>query len=184
MNTPDPTPDRTDDTQPNPLLGETGNPLLGDAPTPADSPARDQGDAKVVARLPEEIIALVLSIGTDPDYDTNDPEIAAVLPSPEVIAAVLAANGHRPASPVQDIDQALAWMDEQALWQTRATKVEAELQRRFPFQKDQALKGEIPAWMTEPWAVRLIYKWSDDLADAVESAEQFLKKQSDGVSNG
>lgn len=181
MDTPEPTPETTN--QPNPLLGESANPLLGAPTTPSGSPAQDQGDAKVVARLPEEIVALVLSIGTDPDYDTTDPEIAAVLPSPEVIAAVLAANGHRAASPVQDIDQALAWMDEQALWQTRATKVEAELQRRFPFQKDQALKGEIPAWMAEPWAVRLIYKWSDDLADAVESAEQFLSSQPDGARN-
>lgn len=174
---------------PNPLLGESAtppNPLLGEETPPTDGKTTDSPaltDETIAAKLPDDIIALVISVGTDPSLGTTDPELARVLPSPEVSAAVLAANGHREKSSIQDLDQAQAWLDDQALWQTRATKVEAELQRRFPYLKEQALKGEVPEWMTEPWAVRLIYKWADGLADAVERAEEFIKQKTDGVNN-
>jgi hypothetical protein len=141
-------------------------------------------DQTISARVPEEIIALIIAIGTDPDLSEDDPEIAALLPAPEVVAAVLAANGHLSESPVQDLDQAEAWLREQAGWQDRAMKAEAELQRRFPFGKEQALNRQVPSWMGEPWASKLLYQWAESLKDAVLGAEAFLEDNNTGATNG
>ena len=131
-------------------------------------------DATIAAQVPEEIIALILAIGTDSNFDADQDEIAILLPAPEVVAAVLAANGHLSESEVQDLDQAQAWLTEQKQWQDRAMKVEAELQRRFPFKREQAMNKQIPDWMVQPWAVKLLYKWSSGLYEAVQSGEAYL----------
>jgi hypothetical protein len=149
-----------------------------DTPTPVT-------DKTIAAQVPEEIIALILNLGTAGLYDLDeDDEIAALMPSVEVVQAVLAANGQKEPSPLASLDQAQAWLEEQKQWQDRAMKAEATLQEKFPFQKEQALKGEIPAWMAERWASKLIYKWSDGLKDAVENAESYITNKTGGASNG
>jgi hypothetical protein len=136
--------------------------------------ATNPTDKSVASQLPEEIIAFVLAVGSDRKINTNDPEIRELLPSAEVIRAVLADAGLAPASQTSDLDQAQAWVEEQRSWQDRAVKVQKELQEKFPFTKEAAMKGEIPSWATEPWATRLLYQWSAGLQESVLEAETFL----------
>lgn len=139
-------------------------------------------DETIAKQVPEEVIALILNLGTAGLYDLDeDDDIAALMPSVEVVQAVLAANGQKEPSPVESLDQAQAWIDEQAIWQNRAMKAEATLQEKFPFQKEQALKGEIPEWMAETWASKLLYKWGDGLRDAVNDAEKFITNKTGGA---
>lgn len=131
-------------------------------------------DNSIVARLPEEIIALVLAVTSDITINRENQEVNELLPHPAVVRAVMADAGLVPASPPQDLDQADAWMQEQLTWQDRAMLVQAQLQEQFPFTKDEAIKGELPEWATEPWATRLLYQWANGLQEAVLEAETFL----------
>lgn len=139
-------------------------------------------DETIAKQVPEEVIALILNLGTAglADIDEDD-DIADLMPSAEVVQAVLAANGQGQPTPLAKLDQAQAWIDEQAILQNRAMKAESTLQEKFPFQKEQALKGEIPLWMTERWASKLLYKWGDGLREAVESAEKFILNKTGGA---
>lgn len=137
-------------------------------------------DETITKQVPEEVIALILNLGTAAlDDIKDDDDIADLMPSAEVVQAVLAANGKGQPSPLANLDQAQAWIDEQAIWQNRAMKAEAELQKNFPFQKEQALKGEIPLWMSQRWASKLLYKWGNGLSGAVEEAEAFITDRTD-----
>lgn len=139
-------------------------------------------DKIIASRVPEEIAGLVLALGTAATVD--DDEVAYLLPSREVINAILAAEGKAQPSSTASLDQAQAWIDEQAVWQNRAMKVEEELQKQFPFTRERAAKGEIPRWVTEDWAPKLIYKWSDGLRNAVLDAEDYIKNKTTGENNG
>lgn len=135
-------------------------------------------DSTVASRLPQEIVALVVSlVGPKDDSvftDVGEKELVAMMPSKEVVNAILASQGLRQASPIQDLDQAMAWINEQTRIQNRAMEVEQQLQELEPYGKNEALKSEIPGWMTESWATKLLYKWSDGLSDAIADAEVYL----------
>lgn len=131
-------------------------------------------DKIIATQLPEEIIALILAVGSDTSINREDREVAELLPHPAVVRAVMADAGLVPASASQDLDQAEAWIKEQTTWQDRAMLVQAQLQERHPFTKEQALDGKLPVWAVEPWATRLLYQWSNGLQEAVLEAETFL----------
>lgn len=136
-------------------------------------------DKSVAASLPDEIVALVMAVAgrkNDPSIKTDitTEEIANLLPSKQVVNAVLAANGQREPSNVADLDQAMAWVKNQRELQSKAMLLEKQLQDFAPFGKEQAVNGEIPEWVTESWATRLIHKWSTGLGDAIADAEAYL----------
>lgn len=131
-------------------------------------------DKTIAEKLPEEIIAFIIAVGTDRTIDIKDSEVAELMPPSEVVRAVLANAGLVKPSQSADLDQAEAWMVEQKEWQDRAVKVQAQLQEKFPFTKESAMKGEIPSWATEPWSTRLLYQWANGLQDAVLEAETYL----------
>lgn len=142
-------------------------------------------DKSIAGSLPDEIVALIMAVAgkkKDPSIKTDitTEEIANLLPSKEVVNAVLAANGERNASPTNELDQARAWIKNQRELQTKAMMLEKQLQEFAPFGKEQAVKGEIPEWVTESWATRLIHKWSAGLSDAVEDAEAYLFSKMNG----
>jgi hypothetical protein len=74
------------------------------------------------------------------------------------------------------LDQAKAWIDEQLLWQDRASAVQQKLSAKFPFTEVEASKGEIPSWMHAPWAPTLLFQWSEALRDAVLQAEKYVEE--------
>jgi hypothetical protein len=131
-------------------------------------------DKIIATQIPEEIIALIVAVGSDKTIDKNNQEVKELLPHPAVVRAVMAEAGLAAASPAQDLDQADAWIREQRDWQTRAMLVQAQLQEQFPFTKEQATKGNLPVWAVEPWATKLLYQWADGLQEAVLQAETFL----------
>ena len=131
-------------------------------------------DKIIATQPPEEIIALIVAVGSDITINRENREVAELLPHPAVVRAVMADAGLVPASTPQDLDQADAWIKEQTSWQDRAMLVQAQLQEQFPFTKEQALEGNLPAWAVEPWATRLLYQWADGLQEAVLEAETFL----------
>ena len=131
-------------------------------------------DKIIASQIPEEIVALIIAVGSDITINKENPEIAELLPHPAVSRAVMADAGLLPASESHQLDQADSWIKEQAGWQDRAMKVQSQLQEKFPFSKDAALKGELPEWAIEPWATRLLYQWADGLQEAVLEAETFL----------
>ncbi|MBM4074568.1 MAG: hypothetical protein FJ267_02840 [Planctomycetes bacterium] len=131
-------------------------------------------DQIIASQIPEEIVALIIAINSDPTINKSDPDIREMLPSTEVCMAVVADAGLESASPSQVLDQADAWMREQRTWQDRAMKVQASLQERFPFSKESAVKGELPEWSLEPWATKLLFQWADGLQNSVLEAETYL----------
>lgn len=134
-------------------------------------------DNAIASRLPEEVIALIVAIGTDININRENQEAAEMLPHSTVVRAVMADAGLLPASEPQDLISADAWIKEQITWQDRAMLVQAQLQEQFPFTKEQAVNGEIPEWSTEPWATKLLYQWANGLQEAVLQAETFLLNQ-------
>ena len=144
-----------------------------------DIPPVKVDDKSVAASLPDEVVALVMAVAgkkNDPSIKTDitTDEIANLLPSKQVVNAILAANEQREPSSTADLDQAMAWVKNQRELQVKAMILEKQLQDFMPFGKEQAMKGEIPEWVTESWATRIIHKWSAGLGDAISDAEAYL----------
>ena len=131
-------------------------------------------DSTIAQQLPEEIIAFILTVARDKTIDRRDPEIAELMPSEEIVQAVLADAGLASASTSASLDQADAWIKDQRQWQDRAVLVQAQLQEQFPFTKESAMKGDIPKWALEPWSTKLLYQWSQGLQEAVLEAETYI----------
>jgi len=143
--------------------------------------AAEKRSLEIADKLPAEIQQMILASFAKQDFsrrtsvDINDPDIAVVMPSREVVNAVLYAYGVNDNAPsVSDLDQAEMWMKEQAEWQDFAAKINARLQRDYPLDRKAALKGEFPLWMFEGWATILLLEWSDGLKDAVMAAQEYL----------
>ena len=133
--------------------------------------------AVIVARLPEEIVDLVGRFIGDSDIDTDMQEVKVLMPASPVVSAIASYLGISQQSPSGHmLDQAKAWIDEQLLWQDRASAVQQKLSAKFPFTEVEASKGEIPSWMHAPWAPTLLFQWSEALRDAVLQAEKYVEE--------
>jgi len=131
----------------------------------------------IVALLPEEIVDLVGRFIGDSDIDTDMQEVKVLMPASPVVSAIASYLGISQQSPSGHmLDQAKAWIDEQLLWQDRASAVQQKLSAKFPFTEVEASKGEIPSWMHAPWAPTLLFQWSEALRDAVLQAEEYVEE--------
>ena len=134
----------------------------------------EQTAKTIASQIPEDIRTLVVRIATDEDIDRKLPEVQAVLPAKPVIDVLLADAGLTE-DPLQWVlDQADSWIKEQINWQNRAMVAQSTLEKKFPFTREQAVNGDIPMWMGQKWAVKLLYSWSAELRDAVLQAETYL----------
>lgn len=129
----------------------------------------------VASQLPEDTRSLIARIATDEDIDRKLPEVQAILPAKPVVDVVLADAGLAEEPPAWVLDQADSWIKEQINWQNRAMVAQSTLEKKFPFTREQALSGDIPMWMGQKWAVKLLYSWSSELRDAVLQAETYLQ---------
>lgn len=129
----------------------------------------------VASQLPEDTRSLITRIATDEDIDRKLPEVQAILPAKPVVDVVLADAGLAEEPPAWVLDQADSWIKEQINWQNRAMVAQSTLEKKFPFTREQALSGDIPMWMGQKWAVKLLYSWSSELRDAVLQAETYLQ---------
>jgi hypothetical protein len=135
-------------------------------------------DAAIVAMLPDDIVALIIAVGSDPSLSTESPEVQSLLPSSQVMNAVLANAGLRQPSPASEVALAQEWVEDQVEWQNRAMSAEKQLQSKFPFTREEAKQGNIPGWMAYPWSAGLLYKWSKGLQSAVLDAESYILQNS------
>ena len=81
-------------------------------------------------------------------------------------------------APLGDAQVQLArdWCNRQRDIQTRAMMVSFALNQTEPLTQEMAIRGELPRWAVEKWAVTLLLDWSASLEDAVIKAEQYLEK--------
>lgn len=135
-------------------------------------------DEAITARLPEDVVALVLAVSQDEKLASSEPEVQNLLPPTEVINCVLAQAGLRKPSTADEIGRADDWMNDQQSWQDRAMSVENQLQKLEPFTREGAMAGRIPGWAIHPWASGLLHKWSSGLQKAVLDAESYVIQKS------
>ena len=131
----------------------------------------------LVARMPEDYVDLIGRFIGDSDIDINELEVKELMPASPVVAVIANYLGIDTEDvPAGELDQAKAWLDEQASWQDRATEVQRKLAEKAPFGEEQAKKAEIPSWMNAKWAPMLLFQWSDGLRDAVLQAEEYVQE--------
>lgn len=132
---------------------------------------------ELIRRIPEDFIDLVGRFIGDSDINTDLEEVKELMPGSPVVMLIANHLGIN-TDPVPDnqLDQAKAWLDEQASWQDRSLAVQKKLQEKAPFGENQALKGEIPMWMNAKWAPMLLFQWADGLRDAVLQAEEYVEE--------
>lgn len=122
--------------------------------------------------LPDDIKNLILSLW---DEKYPDKEMDKMLPPRFVRDAVLAEIGVL--APRGDAQQELArdWCRRQVDIQTRAMQINSQLNEKEPLTQEMAMLGELPRWAVEPWAVSLLFDWSEELENAVVEAEKYLE---------
>lgn len=131
----------------------------------------------LVARMPEDYVDLIGRFIGDSDIDIDDSEVKELMPASPVVAVIANYLGiNTEEVSVNELDQAKAWLDEQASWQDRATAVQKILAQKAPFGEEQAKNAEIPLWMDAKWAPMLLFQWSDGLRDAVLQAEEYVQE--------
>lgn len=129
----------------------------------------------IIARLPQDIVDLVGRISGDRDIDMDLREVKDMLPASPVVATIKYFLGLASEPQQSELDQADAWIDEQVDWQDRSVAVQNKLDDKFPFTREQAIKGEVPQWMSLPWASKLLFQWAESLQDAVLQAEEYVE---------
>jgi len=132
---------------------------------------------ELVARMPEDFVELIGRFISDPDINTEHLDVQELMPSQPCVALIANHLGleNEPLG-TAELDQAKAWLDEQASWQDRSMAVQRKLAEKAPFGEEEALKGEIPLWMSAKWAPKLLFQWSDGLRDAVLEAEEYVEE--------
>lgn len=127
--------------------------------------------------MPEDYVDLIGRFIGDSDIDIDDSEVKELMPASPVVAVIANYLGiNTEEVSVNELDQAKAWLDEQASWQDRATAVQKILAQKAPFGEEQAKNAEIPLWMNAKWAPMLLFQWSDGLRDAVLQAEEYVQE--------
>jgi hypothetical protein len=140
---------------------------MAETPTPQE----------LISRIPEDFVDLVGRFIGDSDINTDLEEVKELMPASPVVSLIANQLGIN-TEPLQtnELDQAKAWLDEQASWQDRSVAVQKKLAEKAPFGEQEALKGEIPLWMNAKWAPMLLFQWSDGLRDAVLQAEEYVEE--------
>ena len=132
---------------------------------------------ELVARMPEDFTELIGRFIADPDINTEHLDVQELMPSPACVALIANHLGlEKEPLGTDELDQAKAWLDEQASWQDRSVAVQQKLAEKAPFGEEQAMKGEIPLWMNAKWAPILLFQWSDGLREAVLQAEEYVEE--------
>ena len=132
---------------------------------------------ELVARMPEDFTELIGRFIADPDINTEHLDVQELMPSTACVALIANHLGlEKEPLGTDELDQAKAWLDEQASWQDRSVAVQQKLAEKAPFGEEQAMKGEIPLWMNAKWAPILLFQWSDGLRDAVLQAEEYVEE--------
>lgn len=121
--------------------------------------------------IPEDITNMILAVFAE---NIKDPEMDEILPPKFVRRAIMADKGITGPIGEAELELARDWCRQQADAQERAMKVSHELGKVEPLTQEMAMKGELPRWAVEKWAVTLLLDWSPNLADAVVSAEEYL----------
>ena len=123
--------------------------------------------------VPTDIANLIVSMYAE---KIKDEEVNILLPPRFVQDAVLAEKGIK--APLGDAQTELArdWCSRQIDVQTRAMKASFALNEAEPLTQEMAIRGDLPRWAVEKWAVILLLDWSASLEDAVTQAEQYLEK--------
>ena len=125
--------------------------------------------------IPPDITDLILAQWAD---GSTDPDLNSILPPEPVKLAVLVAAGITTAPPDWDGGiSARDWCRTQADIQTEAKRVQELLHRLEPMTEERAKSGNLPEWVTYPWASMLLFDWSKSLADAVRDAKSFLGRK-------
>ena len=133
--------------------------------------------ASIIARIPDEIVNIVRTAFADEDINTDLQDVKLLMPSSPVMAVIASHYGiSKKAVETHELDQAKAWLDEQTRWQDRSMKVQRELSAKYPFDENEAEKGNVPSYMTQKWASLLLFQWSDSMRDAVIQAEEYLEE--------
>ena len=132
---------------------------------------------ELVARMPEDFTELIGRFIADPDINTEHLDVQELMPSPACVALIANHLGlEKEPLGTDELDQAKAWLDEQASWQDRSVAVQQKLAEKAPVGDEPAMKGEIPLWMNAKWAPILLFQWSDGLRDAVLQAEEYVEE--------
>lgn len=140
---------------------------MAETPTPQE----------LISRIPEDFVDLVGRFIGDSDINTDLEEVKELMPASPVVSLIANQLGiNTDPLPTNELDQAKAWLDEQASWQDRSIAVQKKLAEKAPFGEQEALKGEIPLWMNAKWAPMLLFQWSDGLRDAVLQAEEYVEE--------
>lgn len=140
---------------------------MAETPTPQE----------LISRMPEDFVDLVGRFISDPDINTDHLDVQELMPAPPCVALIANHLGlEKEPLGTAELDQAKAWLDEQASWQDRSFAVQKKLAETAPFGEQEALKGEIPLWMNAKWAPMLLFQWSDGLRDAVLQAEEYVEE--------
>lgn len=140
---------------------------MAETPTPQE----------LISRIPEDFIDLIGRFIGDSDINTELEEVKELMPASPVVALIANQLGiNTETLATNELDQAKAWLDEQASWQDRSVAVQRKLAEKSPFGEQEALKGEIPMWMNAKWAPMLLFQWSDGLRDAVLQAEEYVEE--------
>lgn len=124
--------------------------------------------------LPADIQNLILSLWNEKHPDA---EMNKMLPPRFVRDALLAEKGVL--APRGDAQHELVrdWFARQVDVQNEAMRVQDILQKVEPMTQELALKGELPIWAIKPWAVTLLFDWSEELSNAVNEAEEYLQER-------
>ena len=140
---------------------------MAETPTPQE----------LISRIPEDFVDLVGRFIGDSDINTDLEEVKELMPASPVVSLIANQLGiNTDPLATNELDQAKAWLDEQASWQDRSVAVQKKLAEKAPFGEQEALKGEIPLWMNAKWAPMLLFQWSDGLRDAVLQAEEYVEE--------
>ena len=132
---------------------------------------------ELIARIPEEIVEIVGRFIVDTDINTEHLDVQELMPSQPCVNLIANHLGlEKEPLGTAELDQAKAWLDEQASWQDRSYVVQKQLSAKYPFTEEQALKGEIPMWMNAKWAPKLLFEWSEGLREAVVEAEEYVEE--------
>ena len=125
--------------------------------------------------LPDDIKNLIINTW---DNGATEPEINQILPSARIRNAFMAEIGIIHTAPHHPTEEEVRdWLAQQYEIQTKAKLLQAKLQEIEPFTQEMAKSGKLPVWSFAPWAVTLMFDWSEQLGDAVSEAEAYL----DGV---
>lgn len=123
--------------------------------------------------LPDDYTQLIGKLTSDNDIDQNLAEVKELLPATPVVEVVRYISGLGAEPPQHTVDQAEAWIKEQISWQDRALTAQSRIQKKKPYTQSEAIKGDVPDWVGQKWASRLLFVWADVLRDAVLQAEEY-----------